>query len=393
MRKMPPSHLRVEIVSADVIALLTELCNRGITLQQICNVDLLTATAIMDSSYYTEAEAYIQRRGGKIRITGQLGLLRRFVELKRRPILLIGIFAILFLTLWLPTRVLFLSVSGNERVPTKRILECAADCGIRFGVSRRSLRNEPIKNTLLDHLPELQWVGVNTQGCVALILVQERPEQKKAATAGSVGSIVAQRDGIITSCTATKGKLLCAPGQAVKQGDMLISAYADGEASLRYIGATGEIYAYTERQLRLILPANPRQQTTRNRQTEKVSLIFGKKRINLYNRSGNLGSICDRMYVTKYIKLPGGFQLPFGITIEWIGASSAPDPEVASDILEQAAMDAADAYLERQMISGQIQHSVVHMDMDGEALYLAGRYVCIEMIGIIKKEEILNGYG
>ena len=83
--------------------------------------------------------------------------------------MVIGLCLLLLLVCILPTRVLFMRVEGNESIPENLILEAAEDCGIRFGASRSAVRSEKVKNGILSRISELQWVGVNTKGCIAVI--------------------------------------------------------------------------------------------------------------------------------------------------------------------------------------------------------------------------------
>ena len=89
-------------------------------------------------------------------------------------VLIIGLMLLLFFSVWLPSRVLFIEIQGNDTLSAQSILEEAKDCGIIMGASRRFVRSQQVKNTLLDKLPQLQWAGVETIGCVAVITVRER---------------------------------------------------------------------------------------------------------------------------------------------------------------------------------------------------------------------------
>ena len=89
-----------------------------------------------------------------------------------RPVLLAGLGILFLLAMYLPSRVLFIRVEGNMQIPDRQILAAAEECGIRFGASRREVRSEKVKNALLSSVPQLQWAGVNTAGCVATISVR-----------------------------------------------------------------------------------------------------------------------------------------------------------------------------------------------------------------------------
>ena len=150
--------------------------------------------------------------------------------------------------LTVPGRVFFIEIEGNQQIPDRLILEVVQENGIQFGAVRRDIRSEKIKNILLEKIPQLQWVGVNTNGCVAVISVRERQFENDSQEY-SFGSIVASRDAIIQQITVLRGTQLCKVGQAVKAGEILVSAYKDYGISVKMTGAKAEIYGQTEHNL------------------------------------------------------------------------------------------------------------------------------------------------
>ena len=133
-------------------------------------------------------------------------------------------------------------------------MESAARTGLTFGTSARKLRSEHIKNALLSELDQLQWLGVNTYGCVAVIRVLERESQPPQELLPPVTSIVASVDGIVASVTVTSGNALCKPGDAVTAGQLLISCYADLGICQKGTQAKGQIMGLTERHLTVVTP-------------------------------------------------------------------------------------------------------------------------------------------
>ena len=159
-------------------------------------------------------------------------------------------------------------------------------------------------------MPQLQWAGVSTSGCVAIITVHERNVKEPAREKEGVCSIVAARDGIITEMTVLRGNGLCKPGMAVKAGQVLISGYQDCGICIRAAHAEGEILAYTQHCLMAVCPINRVIRSETLGRKEKYSLIIGKKEINFMKYSGISGSSCVKIYEQKYMTLPGGFVLP-----------------------------------------------------------------------------------
>ena len=383
----------VELISADVPAALTAINRAGIPIYNSITKDEFTLLFSIDRKNFKKLKHILKRRGEKFKVERKHGIYWRLKSLLRRPVLVFGMTALLAFACFVPSRIFFIRVEGNSMLPTNLILEHAAQSGIRFGSSRKEVRSEKMKNRLLEALPQLQWAGINTNGCVATITVRERQETEKSPVKTGVSSIVAECDGVVLSCTATKGNLLCKPGQAVKAGQTLISGYTDCGLSLRATQAAGEIYARTQRELSVVCLSSCRKKEVQTRIVKKYSLIVGKKRINLSKDSGILDTSCDKMYVEDFITLPGGFQLPVSIVTEtWIFYDCV-DMAHEEEVLSQQLSAFAQSQLKQSMIAGEILSASEETQAVDDCYRLEGYYACREMIGRVQEEEIITPYG
>lgn len=383
----------VEIVSADIPGILSACGENNIVLSVLRYKDPLTVTCRISEKDYSSIKALCEKMGASMRIKNSHGLRLRINAMRKRPVLLLVLGIVFFLSMWLPERILFVYVDGNGQVPTQKILEIADACGIRFGASRRKVRSEAMKNALLDGLPELQWAGINTNGCSAIISVREREEKTVATHDEGICSLIAVRDGIIQSGTASAGTLLCLPGQAVKAGDVLISAYTDCGISVRVQRAKGEIFAMTVRPLTVISPISFVKKGMPSKEIKKYSIQIGKKRIKISKDSGISYTTCDKIYEEYALTLPGGFQLPLSLSVEtWYYGDieeNLMDIVTAGELSSQTAK----GYLAENMISGIILDAVHSEANDSKVYRLEGIYLCSEMIARERNEEIMEEYG
>ena len=376
----------VEVVTADPTATLTYLHSREIPLQNVSVPDELTLQITVQRPYMNAVLSIIEKRGEKSRILAHRGLFWTLRSMLSRPVLIGGLVILILLTTLLPTRMLFFCVEGNDHIPTRQILEIASQCGIRFGSARREVRSERVKNALLRAIPDLEWVGINTSGCVATISVRERNRVDETSEHKGVSSIVAACDGIIREITVTSGSTAFKVGQAVKAGQVLISGYTDCGLSIRAERAKGEILAETNRTLSLVMPQNDAQRGNLIRQSRKYSLIIGKKRINFYQDSGNLDTSCVKMYEENYVTLPGGFQLPIAIVTE---ICISYDQTAATEYDDIVLPSYAERYLRSHMVAGQILTKEETITQEDSVICLDGNYGCLEMIGREQSEEII----
>ena len=382
--------VRVRLTSADLAGALSALGERGISVYQADPTGPLDLTMVLARRDYPRAAALFERRGEKLEILGREGAFWPLAGLRKRPVLVCGLAALLALAIFLPTRVLFVQVEGNGNVPARLIVEQAAQCGIGFGASRREVRSEKMKNALLEAIPELQWAGVNTSGCVAVISVRERTQAEPVEKTGGVCSIVASRDGVISSCTVLRGNQLCRVGQAVQAGEVLVSGYTDVGLCIQATQAEAEIFARTQREMEAVSPENCLSKGAVARTEKKYSLILGKNRIHFFKDSGIFSAGCDKMYAQYTLTLPGGFELPVALAVEtWVYRETAPSrqtQEEAGRTLTEFSKD----YLARQMVAGSVLEDRETIDCESGVYRLTGVYACQEMIGRVRSEEMIE---
>ena len=91
------------------------------------------------------------------------------------------------------------------------------------------------------------------------------------------------------------------------------------------------------------------------------------------------------------MRLPGGFLLPIAIVKEtYIWYDADTEKSAASDSCDWLA-DSSRSFLKDKMIAGEIISEKTEINTLNDALYLYGRYACMEMIGQVKYEQTIIG--
>lgn len=383
----------LEITSADVNHVINALMDNGVALSKIDWIDELSVQILAFKSDYDKIKRFSRRYQCDVKLIKAFGLSVFCANALKRPVLIVGLLLFLFMSMWIPKRILFIQVNGNSKVSANEIIEQAESCGLTFGTVRKHIRSEQLKNKLLERIPQLQWVGINTTGCVATIHVKERTEQAEQPLQGvAPSSVVAAKDGVIRTVTVSRGSACCQVGQAVSEGDTLISGYTDCGSAIICTRAEGEVFADTNTIFE-VLTLNKKSLRTNLLHTKtRYSIMLGKNLIKLYKDSGILDTTCVKIYRQYSISLPGGFVLPFKLIVETIEYYSCSDQQ--GDLTERLwLLDRGDEYLHSQMIAGQILSCEPSFFGD-EFLYgCVLKYSCNEMIGQIKKEEIFDLHG
>ena len=383
----------VEITSADPHRSAQQMSEAGIQLFQIQSINELTLRFQVRRPDYKRVKVIAGKMGDTLELKRRIGLYWTVRNLQKRKVLITGIALLALLTVCLPQRICFVQVEGNQTVPTLLILEKASQCGIGFGASRREVRSEKMKNALLSAIPQLQWAGINTKGCVAVISVREKTASEGMKAAPAVSRIVASRDAVIVGCTVEQGNAVCKVGQAVKEGELLVSGYTDCGLSIKATRSVGEVFGQTSRHLCAVMPSQYIRITEKQSEQRKYGLIIGKKRINFYKDSGILGTTCGKMSTVNYLTLPGGFVLPVALVTEVWTDYDCEIGSVSADRAEMILGDFADDYLMQHMIAGRILRQERVYGCENGMYSLQGEYACLEMIGREQSEETFGNYG
>ena len=371
----------------DVIKLSND---KGIIFYDVRKNNALEAELTLKKTQYSSFAKLVEQYGGAVEITARTGILWSVFALRCRPVLLVGIALFLLSVFYIPSRIFFVQIENNRDISAETIIDHAQSAGVKFGASRRYVRSETVKNAILSAIPELQWVGVNTRGCVAVISVKERSLPAQQQDSG-ICSIVSKRDCVIDEIFVKRGDLMCTVGQAVKAGQMLVSGYTDCGISIKATSADAEIYGKTFHELQIITPTYRHSKTLNGKKKEKFSVIFGKKQIKFYKDSGISDTKCVKMYSYSYVTLPGGYVLPIGMLKETILFCDIKENSVSQDDALLVASAIGDRYIKENTVAGEVLNSSMSTCTEDFIYKFSCKYFCREMIGEKLREGIIDG--
>lgn len=387
IRTIIPGSILVEITSPEPEGTLNAILQEDIPVAGVMQKNALAFRFSVRRQDLKRLEALVQRIGCKLEVIRRQGVYWKLKALQKRPVLVWMLVVLVAVSIFLPTRILFVQVEGNQELPSRQILSAAEASGIRFGASRKQVRSEKMKNTLLSRLPQLQWAGVNTSGCTAVISVRERTEEQKQRSI-AFSNLVATQDGYILSQTILGGTPMFTPGESVIKGQVLVSGYTDCGICLRAGRAEGEILAQTVREITAVTPSERQSIREITDKKYKISLLIRKKRINLWKDSRISDTSCGRMYEEYYVSLPGGFQLPIALCIDQYLEYAVSTVSLSEEIASRQLQSFSDSYLLRQTVAGEILQKQHHFLNDEGCYRLESHYTCTEMIGKEQEEQI-----
>lgn len=278
-------------------------------------------------------------------------------------------------------------VTGNDTVPTERVLQALERCGVRVGTRGVGLDQDDLRNRVLPLLPDVVYLAVNVKGCTAHVQVVERVRPPHLYRDSDVQNIVAARDGLITRIEALDGVTCAAVGETVQAGQVLLSGVADSPRGCRYMRATGRIWARTWYEWTVPVPL----ETVLKDGMEPVktrthtALDLGRDRIALPTGDSILQGRenCDKIIRYRGVQLPFGLRLPITLVTETVTEPAVYDG--------QRPEDEARAEGERQLLAqlrqtigddGGILQTDVSVRRQGAYLMVTLRAECEEQIGV-----------
>ena len=310
-----------------------------------------------------------------------------FGGLGKRPVLLVLLAAAIAAAIVVPKFVFFYAVEGNETVPSAQILRELRELGVGFGTYGPSIKPQELKNQMLLRIPKLQWLTVQQSGMCARVVVRERPEKEPVLDRKTPTDVVASRAGVLTRVEAVAGNCLCAPGQAVAGGELLVSAYTDFGFKTQVTAARAEIYAETVRQAVCVLPETKTVKDGRTAARCAVSLLVGRRRISLFG-AAMPERACEKETKIRYLTLPGGFSLPLGIAITRICEYDTREETLRAQNAEKQLLEQVQADAKRDMIAGTVRDCSVRTEQSGGCIRLYASLRCEEMIARMRPASL-----
>jgi similar to stage IV sporulation protein len=342
--------------------------------------------------------------GTVLRVTVHIGGYRRLAALSRRseftvrPVkkagvpyflwhmrkryVLVGGAVLCLLAVWVMSFFIWeIDVSGNETVEESEILAVLDELGVGIGTLGLSVDSEELSNKVLQELPELAWFAVNVRGSHAQVLVRERIPAPEIIDESHPMMVYAEKSGLVTKINALEGDTLCAVGDTVLQGDILISGIMSSEtADTRFVHALGEVYARTWYERSACMPLTTVVKDYTGEVETKRAIIIAGKRINLYFNSSILWPGYDKITYEKNLRLPTGNVLPITFVRETYSAYDAVEIELTVEEAEEVLQERLTAELAEEIGSGEILKTDFETAVENGTVTVTMRAECEEQI-------------
>ena len=256
-----------------------------------------------------------------VREEGTGGLPAFLWRFRRRYGFLAGLAVSLTLVCVLSNFILWVDVTGCETVPQARVLAELRRLGVYPGAFGPAIDGNAVGQRALIELDELSWMSVNIKGSRAEVIVREAVQPPELTDEDVWTDVTAETDGVISRVETLSGQARVEPGDAVLEGEVLISGWVDLEPpagseapSQGYaVRAAGEIWADTRRTASASIPLTAGVKEYTGEEKRLFSLTVLGRRVDFYENSGIPWPRYDKISETWTASLPDGTLLPLSV--------------------------------------------------------------------------------
>lgn len=335
-------------------------------------------------------------QGWRIQVAEKAGAPFTLARIARRKMLVAGGFLCLLALYVASGYVWFVAVEGEEGVPVDRVLEIASQAGLEPGVRRRDIDRHEVQRQLLLAIDELSWATVRLDGTRAVIEATLRMGLDPSVL--RPGDMIAARDGIVERVTVLSGHPLVAPGDTVREGDVLISGFVPPEepahqeflasGSGPYVRADGMVAARVWYEGQALVPLVQWYERPTGKRTRVVEMEWGERIIRL-----GKGPVAWTAWQETRRSWRSQLGARGGIGLHWIVYEEVDREaiEVGQDQAEREARAAALAQLEAELpqdagiVDGPYFDVEISYDQSRPVLVVTARAEVIEEIATFKE--------
>ena len=294
--------VRIRVCGASIERFLNVALQGEIGLWNTVRVDARTIETTLSLSDFYALRRLMGRTGCRVRVIGRRGLPFFAARLRRRWILTGGVCALALVVVLLTQFVWVLEIVAADGIPVSALRDVLRETGIYEGAWLGQIETDDTRRAIQSEIPEVGVIAITRIGNAVRVEVDAAvPTPDRIDRAAPTG-LVATRDGVVSRTAVTGGQLLVQPGDAVEQGQLLVSSAVPnttewGEAHRAH--GMGRVMAYTSRTATLLCPLTWTESRATDRMTTRYALILGDRRINLYLGSGIHTDTCDKITIEK----------------------------------------------------------------------------------------------
>ena len=325
------------------------LCAReNLVLWRMVQRDLFTLEVQVTARQYARLCQLAQGAQCGVELEKRQGLPYFFLRFRRRYALLAGVALCLVLFAIGSRTVLTIDVTGNETVTREEIISQLRLCGVSVGTYGPGIPIREVENRMMMAMDALSYFSLNLHGTRAEVIVREGDPAPEIRAETVPTDVVSSATGVITHIEPWVGDAQFQEGEAVCEGDVLISGRmemdtvtpTEHDLGTMLVHAEGKVLAQTWHTLTAQISLKAQVKTYTGEEIRHYSLSLMGKRVKFYQNSGISDAECDKIIYEYPFAIRGVFTLPFSLLRERVQPYRTADAPVSEDAartsLEQA---------------------------------------------------------
>lgn len=263
---------------------------------------------------------YSERCGGKL-IFGEKAEAIGFLAVIGRYRMRFGMFAgaLLFvLSVSLSSFFVWdINVTGNVNITEEEILERLDAYGFRLGAFSPRIDTKEICSQIILETGDISFMSINMKGTVATVVVHESANEENTVGDSDPSNLISKYDAQIERLEVMGGVSEVKYLQTVKKGELLISGIIDSNAlGYRLVRARGKVFGKVTLFFESEIPLEQTEKTPTGEQTEKKSVKFFSKTLNLSKNINIPYEKYDTIVNERKLFLFGTIELPVFIVTQ-----------------------------------------------------------------------------
>ena len=273
-----------------------------------------------------------------------------------------------------------IEVSGNTRLNYTQISQMLEEQGFCEGTFLPGVKLKRIETAVMAKNDDIAFIAINMRGTTAKVQINERtlPGEKEDLTLPA--NLIASYPGQIVNLEVVSGESLVKRGEAVVEGQLLVSGIIDSNTvGYRIRRAAGKVFASTTHHVEFEIPLVRTEKHYTGREIKRKSIKILGKYINFFINSGNLYKKYDTIYNEETVSLFDTVELPLYYSVTTYAEYEERQVEIDLKRARELAYDQYAAFIgSRNSIT--VENEELSENVKDGFFVLSGTVECVEDI-------------
>ncbi len=367
--------------SAERLSELVNICRAaGISYR---SAELVGESGELEIPFFSKGRlfALAEARGIELEEIYSGGLPQCVLFLARRPGIYVGALLASLIIFFSGQLIWDIRFDGATHAEEDEVRQLLRECGLDIGAKRHGHNLGAIENHIMLASDGISFVNVNIRGTVATVTVRSRLTDGKEEYETDASNLVASSGGVIVGLENIKGSLAVNLGDAVSEGQLLVSGiWGSEDRGFCYTNAEGRVLAEVNRTLNVEIERNFLKKVYTGEEKCEKYLIFFKKNIKFFGNCRNLYPTYDTIDIVEYLYAPSGDALPVGILTRRYVEYRYEDTARSDSEMQALAHYRLDALLSYELQSGELLRKNTQYEQYDNSCKLVCDIKCVEDI-------------